>query len=60
MKLLEASGCMVEVPTKQVCCGQPAFNSGATKAAAGLARQLIRQFERFDYVVVPSGRARER
>jgi L-lactate dehydrogenase complex protein LldE len=55
LKLLEASGCVVEVPTKQVCCGQPAFNSGATKAAAGLARQLIRQFERFDYVVVPSG-----
>ncbi len=55
LKLLEASGCLVEVPTKQVCCGQPAFNSGATKAAAGLARQLIRQFEPFDYVVVPSG-----
>jgi len=55
LKLLEASGCSVEVPAKQVCCGQPAFNSGATKAAAALARQLIRQFEAFDYVVVPSG-----
>jgi L-lactate dehydrogenase complex protein LldE len=55
IKLLEAAGCTVEVPLKQVCCGQPAFNSGAIKAAAGLARQLIRQFEPFDYVVVPSG-----
>jgi len=55
IKLLEAAGCSVEVPLKQVCCGQPAFNSGATKAAARLARQLIRQFEQFDYVVVPSG-----
>jgi L-lactate dehydrogenase complex protein LldE len=55
IKLLETSGCTVAVPLKQVCCGQPAFNSGATKASAGLARQLIRQFEPFDYVVVPSG-----
>lgn len=55
IKLLEAAGCSVEVPLKQVCCGQPAFNSGATRAAAGLARQFIRQFEPFDYVVVPSG-----
>ena len=55
IKLLEAAGCTVEVPLKQTCCGQPAFNSGATKKAARLARQLIRQFEPFDYVVVPSG-----
>jgi L-lactate dehydrogenase complex protein LldE len=55
IKLLEAAGCSVEVPLRQVCCGQPAFNSGATKAAAGLARQIIQQFEPFDYVVLPSG-----
>ena len=55
IKLLEASGCIVEVPLNQTCCGQPAFNSGATKEAARLARQLIQQFEPFDYVVVPSG-----
>jgi len=55
LKLLEDAGCLVEVPLDQTCCGQPAFNSGATAHAAGLARQLIRQFEDFDYVVVPSG-----
>jgi len=55
LKLLEAAGCRVEVPLKQVCCGQPAFNSGAAKAAASLARQLIRQFEPYDYAVLPSG-----
>ncbi len=55
IKLLEEAGCSVEVPPGQVCCGQPAFNSGATKAAAGIARQVIRQFEPFDYVVAPSG-----
>lgn len=55
IKLLEQAGCTVEVPLAQTCCGQPAFNSGATEAAAGLARQVIAQFEAFDYVVVPSG-----
>lgn len=55
IKLLEEAGCVVEVPIDQTCCGQPAFNSGATAQAADLARQLIRQYEAFDYVVVPSG-----
>jgi L-lactate dehydrogenase complex protein LldE len=55
VKLLEQAGCLVEVPQAQTCCGQPACNSGATDTAAGLARQLIAQFEAFDYVVVPSG-----
>ncbi len=55
LKLLEDAGCDVEVPLAQTCCGQPGFNSGATAASADLARQLIRQFEPFDYVVVPSG-----
>jgi L-lactate dehydrogenase complex protein LldE len=55
IKLLEKADCTIEVPLAQTCCGQPAFNSGATDAAAGLARQVIAQFEPFDYVVVPSG-----
>jgi L-lactate dehydrogenase complex protein LldE len=50
LKLLEDAGCEVVVPLDQTCCGQPAFNSGATRHAADLARQLI-----FEYVVVPSG-----
>ncbi len=55
IKLLEQAGCTVEVPLAQTCCGQPGLNSGATDAAAALARQLIDQFDPFDYVVVPSG-----
>lgn len=55
VKLLEASGCTVEVPTLQTCCGQPAYNSGATADAAALARQTIEAFADFDYVVAPSG-----
>jgi L-lactate dehydrogenase complex protein LldE len=54
VKLLEDSGCDVEVPV-QTCCGQPAWNSGADKHAADLARRIIAAFEPFDYVVAPSG-----
>lgn len=54
VKLLEQAGCDVEVPV-QTCCGQPAWNSGADKDCADLARQVIDAFERFDYVVAPSG-----
>ena len=28
VKLLEDAGCIVDVPTAQTCCGQPAYNSG--------------------------------
>ncbi len=55
VKLLEAAGCVVEVPTTQTCCGQPAFNSGDTKTTADIAKQVIAAFESFDYVVAPSG-----
>jgi L-lactate dehydrogenase complex protein LldE len=55
VKLIEASGCDVEVPMAQTCCGQPAYNSGDRATAADLARQTIAALEGFDYVVVPSG-----
>jgi len=55
VRLLEASGCDVEVPVAQTCCGQPAYNSGDRATAADLARQTIAALEGFDYVVVPSG-----
>jgi L-lactate dehydrogenase complex protein LldE len=54
-KLIEQSGCTVEVPTAQTCCGQPAYNSGDTATAEALARQTIAACEGFDYVVAPSG-----
>src|ERR1043166_1524621 len=54
VKLLEDAGCTVEVP-RQSCCGQPAFNSGDRASARELAAQVIATFERYDYVVVPSG-----
>ncbi len=55
VKLLEQTGCTVEVPRAQVCCGQPAYNSGDRSAAKAVARQVIESFQGFDYVVAPSG-----
>jgi L-lactate dehydrogenase complex protein LldE len=53
--LLEQAGCTVEVPELQSCCGQPAFNSGDDEGTRQIAYQTIKQFENFDYVVLPSG-----
>lgn len=55
VKLLEQAGCRVEVPPTQVCCGQPAYNSGDFNDARKIARQVIMAFEDYDYVVGPSG-----
>ena len=55
IKLLEDAGAEVEVPESQTCCGQPAYNSGDRADAKAIARAVIETFERFDYVVAPSG-----
>lgn len=55
VKLLERAGCAVHVPPTQTCCGQPGYNSGDAASARGLALKVLREFESFDYVVVPSG-----
>jgi L-lactate dehydrogenase complex protein LldE len=55
VKLLEDSGCVVEVPRQQTCCGQPAYNSGDRADAKAIARQVIAAFVGYDYVVAPSG-----
>ncbi len=55
VKLLEDAGCIVEVPALQTCCGQPAYNSGDRRDASEIAKRTIILFEKFDYVVVPSG-----
>ncbi|TAM00157.1 MAG: (Fe-S)-binding protein [Paraburkholderia sp.] len=55
LKLLEQAGCEVIVPPAQTCCGQPAYNSGERALARNLAEKTLREFEPFDYVVVPSG-----
>jgi L-lactate dehydrogenase complex protein LldE len=55
VKLLEDAGCTVEVPTLQVCCGQPAYNTGDRATTRAIARQVIEAFEGYDAVVAPSG-----
>ena len=55
IKLLEDAGCTVEVPPLQVCCGQPAYNSGDRATARAIAAQVIEAFEGFEAVVAPSG-----
>lgn len=54
-EVLERLGCDVDVPEGQVCCGQPAYNSGYAKDTKGPAKQMIRAFEHSDYIVCPSG-----
>jgi L-lactate dehydrogenase complex protein LldE len=55
IKLLEEAGCVVEVPPMQVCCGQPAYNSGDRATTRAIAAQVIDAFEGYEAVVAPSG-----
>lgn len=55
LELLERVGCKVEFPEAQTCCGQPMANTGCWADAAPLARRFLEIFERFEYVVCPSG-----
>jgi L-lactate dehydrogenase complex protein LldE len=55
IKLLEDAGCDVHVPLDQTCCGQPAYNSGDRASARALAERVVKAFEGFEHVVVPSG-----
>jgi L-lactate dehydrogenase complex protein LldE len=55
IRLLESAGCLVEVPSAQTCCGQPAYNSGDRATTTEIARGILTAFGGYDYVVVPSG-----
>jgi L-lactate dehydrogenase complex protein LldE len=55
VKLLEDAGCTIEVPRRQTCCGQPAYNSGDRADAKSIALQVFDAFAGYDYVVAPSG-----
>lgn len=53
--LLREAGFDVDVPSGQVCCGQPAFNSGHRGPARRVARTFVRAFAREIPIVAPSG-----
>lgn len=55
VELLERLGCEVEYNESQICCGQPAYNSGYFEEAKKGARNMIEVFKDSDYVVAPSG-----
>ena len=55
LKLLRLAGCEVIVPQTQTCCGQPGYNAGDRQAAQALALKVLKEFEGFDFVVLPSG-----
>jgi L-lactate dehydrogenase complex protein LldE len=54
-RLLRSAGHEVEFPRRQICCGQPAFNSGHRSAARRVARGVLSAFAGDAPVVVPSG-----
>jgi L-lactate dehydrogenase complex protein LldE len=53
--LLREAGYQVEFPARQICCGQPAFNSGHRAAARRVARTFTKAFSRELPIVTPSG-----
>jgi L-lactate dehydrogenase complex protein LldE len=55
VRILRGLGCEVDFPEGQVCCGQPAYNSGYPEQARKVAVPLIEAFEQAEYVVSPSG-----
>jgi L-lactate dehydrogenase complex protein LldE len=55
VQVLREQGVTVDFPTKQTCCGQPAYNSGYHEEAKEAAKQQITVFEQSEIVVTPSG-----
>ncbi|WP_153126132.1 (Fe-S)-binding protein [Peribacillus tepidiphilus] len=55
VELLERLGCEIEFPESQVCCGQPAYNSGYVNESKEAMKKMIETFENAEYVVSPSG-----
>lgn len=53
---LEKAGCDVDVPDRQTCCGQPAYNVGLHEAAREMAGHTLDVLdESVGPVIVPSG-----
>jgi len=54
-KILKQQGLDIEYPLNQTCCGQPIANSGCSKDVETLAKQFVKIFKDYDYIVAPSG-----
>lgn len=55
VEVLERQGCELSFPKGQVCCGQPAYNSGYVENSKSAMKNMIKVFEGAEYVVTPSG-----
>lgn len=55
VEVLERQGCELSFPKGQVCCGQPAYNSGYVESSKSAMKNMIKTFEHAEYVVTPSG-----
>jgi len=55
VEVLERLGYTVDFPADQVCCGQPAFNTGYRRDAAKVACRCLEVLRNEEFVVVPSG-----
>ncbi|MCS1392727.1 (Fe-S)-binding protein [Lysinibacillus boronitolerans] len=55
VEVLERLGCDIDFPEDQICCGQPAYNSGYVKESKNAMKKMITAFEHAEYVVSPSG-----
>jgi len=55
LRILRQTGAEVEFPGQQTCCGQPMANSGCAEYARPLAERFLKIFDKYDYVVAPSG-----
>lgn len=55
VEVLERLGCELSFPEGQVCCGQPAYNSGYVEDSKSAMKNMIKTFEGAQYVVTPSG-----
>jgi glycolate oxidase iron-sulfur subunit len=55
--LLQAAGCEIVIPDKQVCCGALHGHSGEKNTAKELAKQNIQAFEalQIDYIITNAG-----
>jgi L-lactate dehydrogenase complex protein LldE len=55
VNILEKCGVECDFPPEQVCCGQPALNTGYWDDTREVAKTLLRAFKHSEYVVAPSG-----
>lgn len=55
LELLEKLGLDVSYPKNQTCCGQPMANAGFEHLTKGVNELFIKNFNKFDFIVSPSG-----